>query len=123
MAAPLPPAAAAATAATRPGPSVTTAAVGTRREPLLRLRSLERRGPLGPSAPAQPAPGASASVPDALDPWVSGGYGRWLPGLSVETGGCPRVSGFWKVAWVTKRGAHRGRRLNRTSRILDPACT
>lgn len=82
MAAPLPPAA--ATAATRPGPSVTAAAVGTCREPLLRLRNLERRGPLGPSAPAQPTPGASASVPDALDPWVSGGHGRWLRGLSLE---------------------------------------
>lgn len=123
MAARLPPAA--ATAATRPGPSVTAAAVGTRREPLLRLRSLERRGPLEPSAPAQAAPRASASVPDALDPWVSGEHGRWLRGLSKlrGSGGCPRVSGFWKLAWVTKRGAHRGRRLNRTSRILDPACT
>lgn len=88
MAAPSPPAA--ATAAPRPGPSV-AAAVGTGREPLVRLRSLECRGPLGLPAPAQPAPGASSSVPDALDPWVSGGYGRWLRGL-VKLWGFGRLS-------------------------------
>lgn len=89
MAAPLPPAA--ATAAPRPSSSVaaaaavaaaTTAAVGTRRQPLLRLRSLERRGPSGPPAPAQPAPGVSASVPDArLMPWTTGSRGDMAAGF------------------------------------------
>lgn len=92
MAAPLP--AAAATAAPRPGPSVAAAAaVGTRRQPLLRLRSLECRGLRGPPAPAQCASGAPDSVPDALNPGVSGKHGRG-PGGRVKLtgcGGCPGI--------------------------------
>lgn len=67
MAAPLPPAA--ATAATRSGPSVTAAAFGTRREPLLRLRNLERRGPLGRPRLRNPHRGR---LPQCLMPWTPG---------------------------------------------------
>lgn len=86
MAAPLPPAA--ATAAPRPGRSVAAVAVGTRREPLMRLRSLECRGPLRTPAPAQPAP---RRLPQCLMLWTPGcqvdmaaGLEDWL-GLQALT--------------------------------------
>lgn len=61
-----------------PGPSVAAAAVGTRREPLMRLRSLECRGPLPTPALAQPAP---RRLLQCLMPWTPGSQVDMAAGL------------------------------------------